>query len=47
MRQWLPRETEAPTTSQTAEIGSMAIAADLQVGLIGVAHGCGIAARRS
>lgn len=44
MRQWLPRETEATTTSQTAEIGSMAIAADLQVGLIGIAQGCGIAA---
>ena len=44
MRRWLPRETEATTASRTAEIGSMAIAADLRVRLIDTAQGCEIAA---
>ena len=34
MRRWLPRETKATTASPTDEIGSVAIAADLQVGLL-------------
>jgi hypothetical protein len=47
VRRWLPRETEATTASQTAEISSKGLAADLQVGLINIAQSCGTAAGRS